>query len=181
MQLLQHLYEKNNIQYSKDMTDAIPEEYMKEIKKNVRDGAANPKLQWSNALELVHKAYKVANVQRPLPNMKNAWNQYEEMIQFAVGELARTRGMDGDWRMSSSVFMESKNLQKIRVNVFRGSDKKSFVVETAHPDKLTSKICTEVLNDYDIEQKEGDGQVILEPRKFGIKQPFGVVIEYLNR
>jgi hypothetical protein len=33
--------------------------------------------------------------------MEAAWKQYEEMIKHAVQELAKARGMDGDWRMTA--------------------------------------------------------------------------------
>lgn len=170
MSLLQDIYEKTT--YSNDMTDTIPAEYMKEIQKNIRDGASNPKLKWANALELAHKAYKVANVQRPLPSMKNAWKQYEENIQYAVQQLATHHGMKADWRMSSSVFMDS-----YQVDIINREDRKRMVVEGISQEELTSKIVKDTLNDYDIEQIEEDGKVILQPRRFGIKQPFQVVIE----
>lgn len=57
---------------------------------------------WANALELVHKAYEVLNVQRPKPSMKAGWKQYEELISFAVKELSKTRKSDDDsWRMTA--------------------------------------------------------------------------------
>lgn len=176
MNLLQSIYEKTQIKYSKDMTDAVPPDLMKEIQKNIRDGASNTKLQWANALELAHKAYKVANVQKPYPSMKNAWKQYEENIQFAVQQLALTRGMDADWRMSSSMFMEAENQKQFTVTVFNGTQKQSYQVESDDVEKVTDKLVTETFSAYDVEQKVQNGKIRLSPRKFGIKQPFSVVI-----
>jgi len=192
MKLLQDLYEKNK--YSDDMSDAVPEEYMKEIKKNIRDGAANVKLKFANALELCHKAYKVANVQRPFPSIKNSWKQYEENLAYAVQQLALHRGMKSDWRMSSSVFHEATNQHKFLVSVFNGEKKKSFIIESDNIDKVLDELSTKtfgaykMLNetgtktfgDYDIEQKQIGDKVKLIPRRFGIKQPFSIVVEYLN-
>jgi transcriptional regulator of met regulon len=172
MNFLQDLYEKTT--YSKDMTDAVPVELIKEIQKNIRDGASNSKLKWANALELTHKAYKVANVQRPFPSMKNAWKQYEENIQYAVQQLATHHGMKADWRMSSSVFMDS-----FQVDIFNGTEKKSVIVEALSMDDLSNKIGTKTFSAYNIEQNEEDGKVTIQPRKFGIKQPFRVVINEL--
>ena len=91
---------------AKDLSE-LPEDAMKGIQKNIRNGAKDLDQKWANALELVHKAYEVANVQRPEPDMSAAWKQYEENIQYAVQQLAKTRGINGDWRMSSSTLSES--------------------------------------------------------------------------
>jgi predicted small metal-binding protein len=98
------------ISEGKDM-DSLPEDVMNEIQKNIRTGAKDLEQLWSNALELVHKAYEVSGVQRPTPDMKNAWKQYEQNLQYAVQQLSKYRGIKGDWRMSSSVFHEA--LQKM--------------------------------------------------------------------
>ena len=88
----------------KDDMSVLPEEALNAIKKNIRDGAKDLTQKWANALQLVQQAYKVANVQRPDPTMTGAWSQYTDMIAYAVKELADTRGLDGDWRMSCAIF-----------------------------------------------------------------------------
>lgn len=85
----------------------LPKEKIDEIEKLVRDGAKDTEQKWANALELVHKAYEVANVQRPTPDMEAAWKQYEDILCNAVKELAKVRGLDGDWRMSAHIFHEA--------------------------------------------------------------------------
>ena len=85
----------------KDDSTAIPDETLNKIKSNIRKGAKDTTQLWANALELVHTAYDVTQVQRPDITMQAAWKQYEEMIQCACEELAKARGIDGKWRMSS--------------------------------------------------------------------------------
>lgn len=87
---------------AEDMSELQPAEF-DELKKKIREGAKDLDQKWANALELVHKAYEVLNIERPTPGMKAGWNQYEDLIQFAVKELADTRGLDADWRMSASL------------------------------------------------------------------------------
>lgn len=94
------LFEKTN-----DLS-ALPEDVISEIKKLIRDGASDRSKKWANALELVHAAYKAAAVQRPTPDMESAWKQYEEMISYAIDQLAKYRGIDGDWRMTSLTMTE---------------------------------------------------------------------------
>ena len=104
----------------------LPNDVVTALKKRVREGAEDQEQGWANALELVHKAYEVEGVVRPDPSMADAWKQYEEMLQYAVQQLAKNRGMDGDWRMSSSMFREAyTKKQKFLVTI--GKDE--FVTE----------------------------------------------------
>lgn len=79
----------------------LPEGELKKVKANISKGAKDLNQLWASALELVHEAYEQAQIQRPDITMEAAWKQYEEMIGYAVKELAKARGVDGDWRMSS--------------------------------------------------------------------------------
>lgn len=97
------LNEENN---KGEVSNKLTDYQIDVIKKNIRTGAKPDKESgefqpWANALQLVHKAYEVANIQRPTPGMKDLWDQYVEIIKFAVKELAKTRGIDGDWRMTA--------------------------------------------------------------------------------
>lgn len=56
---------------------------------------------WTNALELVHWAYDMSKIERPEPYMRNAWKQYEDVLAHAVKMLARFRGLNGSWRLST--------------------------------------------------------------------------------
>jgi hypothetical protein len=84
----------------------LPDSVIAEIKKNIRTGAKDLVQKWKNALELLHKAYQVANVRRPTPDQKGAWKQYNDLIQFAVRQLVATRGLDGEWRTSQILVRE---------------------------------------------------------------------------
>lgn len=105
MKFLASLLANRLMEDNADIT-TLPQQVIGEIKKNIRKGANDLEQEWANALELVHKAYQVANVRRPSPDQKGAWRQYEELIQFAVRELYKTRGINGKWRMTSTVVRE---------------------------------------------------------------------------
>lgn len=111
MKFLQELYSSQLNEKPEDLS-ALPEDVMKEIQKNIRDGADDKEQDWANALELVHKAYDVAGVDRPMPNMEAAWEQYEENIQYAVKQLSKSRGVKADWRMSASNLGEQRESPK---------------------------------------------------------------------
>ncbi len=91
---------KNTLVEKTDRSE-LPEGDLNKVKKNIRKGAQDTDQRWANALELVHTAYEVAEIQRPDITMESAWKQYEEMIKVAVEELAKARGMDDDWRQTS--------------------------------------------------------------------------------
>lgn len=100
--------------YKREDMSKLPPATIDEIQRLIREGAKNTEEQWANALELVHKAYEIASVERPTPDMSDAWKQYEEMLQLAVKELAKARGIDGDWRMSAHIFHEAAQPKKAK-------------------------------------------------------------------
>lgn len=93
------------LQEAEDLT-ALPEKIIGEIKSNIRKGAMDLEQQWKDALELVHKAYQVTNVRRPVPTQKGAWKQYMELISNGVKQLRAARGTQGKWRQTDPIVQE---------------------------------------------------------------------------
>ena len=52
-------------------------------------------------MDSISRKPSAAGAERPIPNMAAAWKQYEQFIQLAVNQLAKYRGIDGDWRSIS--------------------------------------------------------------------------------
>ena len=91
--------------FEEDTSNAVPYKQMTQVKKLIKKGADDEDHAWANALDLVHRAYEVANVQRPTPSMEEAWAQYEEAIEYAVAQLqkATDKGIrDDSWKSESS-------------------------------------------------------------------------------
>jgi len=84
----------------------IPFESIDKIRKLIRQGARDPTHNWANAIELVHVAYETESVQRPTPSMKKGWDQYEEMLLYAVQQLQKAT--DKDLRDDSWIMVASK-------------------------------------------------------------------------
>lgn len=118
MQLLQNLYIQS-LAEDKDDLSIIPADAIKDIKKNIKDGAHDLEQNWANAMELVHKSFSVAGVERVSPAERSAWKQYEEMLMFAVNELADARKLSKNksWRMSSTVFKEAMEPRSIYIEI----------------------------------------------------------------
>jgi hypothetical protein len=165
--------------------DALPEDVIKEIQKNIRNGAKDLDQDWPNALGLVQKAYLVAGVHRPDPSIKNAWKQYEENLQYAVNELAKYRGMDGDWRMSSAVFHEAMEKQH-KFSVVEMGDKfgKSHTVSAKSLDDVMQHIRTKVGSMYEVKtnmSKDPDNpnSLIMSFSRWGIRRNYRIKIQQL--
>jgi hypothetical protein len=91
----------------------LPEALIKEIKSNISKGAKDMAQQWKDALELTHKAYEVTRVRLPKPIQASGWKQYEENIKHAVGQLSKTRGSDGDWRVTSQLSKTNESVETV--------------------------------------------------------------------
>lgn len=84
----------------------LPAKSINTIKSNIRKGAQDTDQQWKDAIHLTDKAYKVLSFEIPSITDKQAWKQYETMIQYAVRQLYMSRGLDGSWRKGSSAITE---------------------------------------------------------------------------
>jgi hypothetical protein len=165
---------KNLIQtslFEEEDPEMLPPDIMSTIQKNIRDGAKDIQQKWSNALELVHKAYEVESVQRPTPDMRKGWKQYEENLTYAVQQLAKYRGMDGDWRMSSAVMFEALEAKKklFRVSYFGEEGGEGKSVEANNIDEVIDKLKHH--ESYDVKtHKVSDNEARLSFSRWGIKK-----------
>ena len=172
MSLLTDLY----IVTEGDDLSKLPDDTMSELRKNITDGAKDTAQKWANALELVHKAYEVAAVQRPTPDMKTAWSQYEENLQYAVEQLAKYRGMDGDWRMSSSVFHEA--VQDVNMFKITHSSGEISTVRAKNIDDVIDSI--NAGHQFEVQKKRSmDGGVKLIFSKYGIRNNYNCTIKQI--
>lgn len=157
---------KDLIIEKKDDLSRLPKDVMTAIKSNIRKGAEDLEQKWANALELVHKAYEVEGVQRPDPSMETAWKQYEENLQYAVQQLANNRGMEDDWRMSSSMFREAKE-QRYKFEIMIG-DQRS-IVEAKNFDEIVNDVKRQSSYDVLVEKNSAD-EMTLRFSRFGIRK-----------
>lgn len=160
-----------------DDLDALTPDVMSEVQKNIRDGAKDIQQKWANSLELVHKAYDVASVHRPTPDLKAAWKQYEENLMYAVQQLAKFRGMEGDWRMSSSVFNESMippRVRKFRVHYNCPKHGHGTTIDAHHIDHIIGHLTKDC--PYDFKVSKTNDHVRIDYSKWGIKHGGHVTI-----
>lgn len=184
MQFLKNLYTLSEAKSSKSKDLSIlPEDVIKEIKKNIRDGATDLEYKWANALELIKQAYKIAGVEKPTPAEKEAWKQYEEMLQYGVTELADARSdFDSSWRMSSTVFREAME-KTIKVRVFEIGDNfaKGHTVQARNMEEVIEMVRKQAAGaGYDMEVEKNDQSSCTCKFKYqGIKKPYEVKLQQL--
>lgn len=183
MNLLQNLYTQSLAEKKEDLS-IVPEDAIKDIKKNIKDGAADLEQDWANAMELTHKAYSVAGVERPTPSERGAWQQYEEMLQLAVNELADARKLSKDksWRMSSTVFKEAMEPRiKVRVVELGGSSGRGHTVEAKNMEEVIEMIRKQAGGKgYEMEVKDhDDGSRTCCFSQHGIKKNYTVTLNRL--
>lgn len=180
MNLLQNLYIQSLAEAKEDLS-IVPEDAIKDIKKNIKSGAADLDQDWANAMELTHKAYKVAGVERPTPSERSAWKQYEEMLQLAVNELADARKLSKDkrWRMSSTVFKEAMEMRrKFRVVELGDTSGRGHTVEAKNMEEIIEMVRKQAGErgfDMDVEDKD-DGSRVCTFSEFGIKKNYRVTL-----
>lgn len=173
MKLLKDLI--NISETTKEDMSKLPLDVYNDLKRNIRKGAEDLQQRYANALELVHKSYSVEGVQRPSPSMKSAWTQYEELLTYAVQQLAKNRGMDADWRMSSSMFREAtQQKQPISVVIETPTDKQSIQVMADDIEQLLENIKP---NGFDISVCENDTHTIVNFSRLNIFNKTKVLIK----
>lgn len=182
MRLLRDMVHLNEFSTNKNL-DALPEDVMNELKKNIRTGAKEIQQKWVNSLELLYKAFSVAGVQRPTPDMKNAWKQYEELIQFTVEQLSKYRGLDNSWRMSSHIFHESlEPVLKFKVRLAAYDASTTYVTEAKSLAELIDYIEENDPGDYDTKVKVAPDHMSAHMQfyKHSVKIKYRVDIEQIG-
>lgn len=89
-----------------DELSSLPDLAVSDIKSNIRKGAKDLEQNWKDALELTKRAYLVSGINLPTPTQSKAWKQYEDLIKYGVQQMAATRGLDGDWRLTAPALKE---------------------------------------------------------------------------
>lgn len=159
---------------------ALPQDTVGKIQGNIRKGASDLKQKWANALELVQKAYEVTGIERPTPDMKTAWKQYEACIQVAVEQLSKTRGAKGDWRMSVAIFHEAmEQLTSYKLTLTSPGKSEYFAtVEANKMSDIIDELRTGLSDHYDVDVKHQSSQrCTLSFSRWGIRKKAGIRIE----
>lgn len=128
------------------------------IKKNIRSGAKDLSQQWRDAKEITEKAFEVAGEKLPVPSQKRRWDQFVDLAKYAVHELAKYRGMNGNWRISKPITENAESPFTIEL-----SQQQILDVEGNTFDEILEQL-TEQLRKYGAKAKietENENKIVL--------------------
>jgi hypothetical protein len=86
-----------------DVQEPYPFDTMVYIQKAVNRNSKDKSKDWNSPIELVDFSLDELNVPRPMAYMKKRWEQYVEMLHYAVRNLKDSRGFSGTWNKNNIV------------------------------------------------------------------------------
>lgn len=80
-----------------DPNDPYPFDTMIYMQKAINKNSKDKQKDWDSPIELVDFSLDELNIPKPASYMKNRWEQYVQMLKYAVKNLADSRGMSAKW------------------------------------------------------------------------------------
>lgn len=84
-----------------DPNVAFPNDTIAALKKEINKLAKDLEQDWPNALKLIEQVFQNLDVPKPSITQTERWDQYNELISYAVRQLYDARGPAGSWRVKS--------------------------------------------------------------------------------
>lgn len=75
----------------------FPKDTMTAIRKRSTVFAKDLTMEWDNAIEMLDAVLAELKVPKPAAHLKARWEQYGELIEFAVEQMYEARGFEGHW------------------------------------------------------------------------------------
>lgn len=80
-----------------DPQEDFPADTVSALRKEINKNAKDLEKEWRSAVELVDFAFAELGVPKPLAYLKNRWEQYMQLLGYAVTALREARGMKARW------------------------------------------------------------------------------------
>lgn len=75
----------------------FPNDTISSLRKDINKKCKDLELEWNNGTELVNKAFEELNVPIPQIYLTKRWQQYLDLLKYAVENLYDSRGLKGSW------------------------------------------------------------------------------------
>ena len=92
--------EKDIVFIETNPQDPFPNDTLSAIRKQINKNSKDLEIEWKNAMELVNTSFEELDVPKPQAFLKQRWEQYQQLISYAVENLYDSRGLNGAWRTS---------------------------------------------------------------------------------
>lgn len=83
-----------------DPNVAFPKDTITSLQKAINKSCKDLTKDWKNAVEVINAAFNELDVPIPKANQKARWEQYRQLIAYAVKNLMDSRGSKGNWTVS---------------------------------------------------------------------------------
>jgi hypothetical protein len=89
--------EKKVVFVETDSKSPFPQDTVSALEKAVRKNAKDLTLEWKSSVELVDKTFEELEVPKPLAYQKDRWEQYKQLLSYAIKSLYQSRGLSAGW------------------------------------------------------------------------------------
>lgn len=89
--------EKRLVFIETDGRSPFPNDTMTSITKEINKNCKDLEKEWKNATEVVNYSLNELDVPIPTANLTARWDQYKDLLKYAVKNLADARGINGNW------------------------------------------------------------------------------------
>lgn len=89
--------EKKPVFIETDEKSPFPNDTMTAIKKKITSLSKDLEEEWDSAVTLLNTSFEELDVPIPQAYSKDRWQQYTELLAYAIKQLYDSRGFSGKW------------------------------------------------------------------------------------
>lgn len=80
-----------------DPHEPFPNDTMAALKKEINKKSKDLTIEWKSAVHLLDAVFEELNVPKPQAYLKHRWQQYRELLDYAIRNLYDARGFKASW------------------------------------------------------------------------------------
>lgn len=89
--------EKKVVFVESDPREAFPNDTISALEKDVVKKAKDLTVQWKSSIDLVDAVFEELDVPKPSAYQSKRWEQYKQLLSYAIKALYDSRGLKGGW------------------------------------------------------------------------------------
>ena len=92
--------EKEVVFIETDHREPFPSDTIGALQKDIRKKAKDLTVKWKSSVELVDKTFEELDVPKPQAFQNERWDQYKQLLSYAIKSLSDARGFKAGWTQS---------------------------------------------------------------------------------
>lgn len=89
--------EKKVVFVETDPREAFPNDTIAALHKDIRQKSKDLTVDWKSSVELVDSTFEELDVPKPLAYQNDRWDQYKQLLSYAIKSLSDARGFKASW------------------------------------------------------------------------------------